>query len=163
MEERLGFTAGSLDEVVDKLLGFVEGKENIEELYRGQLKRNKEALSVFTADEDLQKAMDSWIEKGKYAKLLDLWVKGLVFDWNRLYGGNLAHASAQPRRISLPTYPFSRERYWVPPGETPIKTTSSHPIDDVPFDEDFYEQLMDEVINNTISIDSAIKKFHKEF
>ena len=37
-----------------------------------------------------------------------LWVKGLVFDWNRLYGEN------KPRRISLPTYPFARERYWVP-------------------------------------------------
>ncbi|MBB6249462.1 SDR family NAD(P)-dependent oxidoreductase, partial [Rhodanobacter sp. A1T4] len=35
------------------------------------------------------------------------WVKGLAFDWQRLYG---AH---RPRRISLPTYPFARERYWI--------------------------------------------------
>ncbi|WP_158756200.1 SDR family NAD(P)-dependent oxidoreductase, partial [Dyella sp. S184] len=34
-------------------------------------------------------------------------VKGLAFDWQRMYGEN------RPRRISLPTYPFARERYWA--------------------------------------------------
>jgi len=33
---------------------------------------------------------------------MELWVKGLVFDWNRLYGDN------KPKRISLPTYPFAK-------------------------------------------------------
>ena len=51
--------------------------------------------------------LDAWVAKGKYGKLLELWVKGLAFDWRRLYG------EARPRRISLPTYPFARERYWV--------------------------------------------------
>jgi acyl transferase domain-containing protein len=36
-----------------------------------------------------------------------LWVKGLAFDWRRLYAG------AMPRRVSLPTYPFAQERYWI--------------------------------------------------
>ena len=36
-------------------------------------------------------------------------MKGLSFDWNKLYG------EAKPRRISLPTYPFARERYWIEP------------------------------------------------
>src|SRR6185295_1708787 len=39
--------------------------------------------------------------------LLELWVKGLPFDWQRLYG------DATPRRISLPTYPFAKELYWI--------------------------------------------------
>src|SRR5262249_5070807 len=46
--------------------------------------------------------------KGKFGKLLDLWVKGLAFDWSGLYG------ETRPRRLSLPTYPFARERYWLP-------------------------------------------------
>ena len=54
--------------------------------------------------------IDAWVAKGKYGKLLELWVKGLAFDWRRLYG------EARPRRISLPTYPFARERYWVEPA-----------------------------------------------
>ncbi|WP_230646926.1 SDR family NAD(P)-dependent oxidoreductase, partial [Bradyrhizobium sp. Leaf401] len=31
-----------------------------------------------------------------------------AFDWTRLY-----EADARPRRISLPTYPFAKERYWI--------------------------------------------------
>ncbi|MCP5005051.1 MAG: KR domain-containing protein, partial [Planctomycetes bacterium] len=43
----------------------------------------------------------------KYSKILGLWVKGLVFDWNKFYG------ESKPKRISLPTYPFAREQYWI--------------------------------------------------
>jgi len=50
------------------------------------VKRHKDVLSVFTADDDMAKAIDAWIRKNKYGKLVDLWVKGLVFDWNKLYG-----------------------------------------------------------------------------
>src|SRR5207253_1366233 len=41
------------------------------------------------------------------AKLASLWVEGVEPDWNSLYG------EVKPRRTSLPTYPFSKERYWV--------------------------------------------------
>ncbi|MCC5466708.1 beta-ketoacyl synthase N-terminal-like domain-containing protein, partial [Pelosinus baikalensis] len=55
-----------------------------------------------------QEAINKWIQRRKYAKFLELWVKGLNIDWNKLYG------DPKPRRISLPTYPFAKERYWVP-------------------------------------------------
>ncbi|MEE8056697.1 MAG: SDR family NAD(P)-dependent oxidoreductase [Pseudomonadales bacterium] len=108
MEERLGLIVTSQEELQEKLQAYLVGEDSIEDLYRGQVKRNKDTLAVFTADEELQEAIGKWIQRGKYAKLLDLWVKGLVFDWNKLYGGS------KPRRISLPTYPFAKERYWVP-------------------------------------------------
>jgi polyketide synthase PksN len=40
------------------------------------------------------------------SKLVELWITGVLVDWNRLY-------TSKPRRISLPTYPFANERYWV--------------------------------------------------
>jgi polyketide synthase PksN len=107
MEERLAVMVTSIRELEDKLTGFVEGRDGIEDLYRGQVKRNKDALGVFAADEELKEAVDKWIERKKYSKLLDLWVKGLVVDWKKIYG------ERRPRRISLPTYPFARERYWI--------------------------------------------------
>ncbi|MEW9701792.1 beta-ketoacyl synthase N-terminal-like domain-containing protein [Paenibacillus sp. SI8] len=124
MEERLAVIVSSLEELQDKLTGFLEGKDDIEDLYRGQIKRNKETMAVFTVDEDMAKAIDAWISKRKYGKLLDLWVKGLSMDWNRLYTG------IKPRRISLPTYPFARERYWLfgddkKPSNLPVTETAS--------------------------------------
>ena len=107
MVERLALIVGSRQELEDKLKGFVEGQDNIEDLYRGHVKRNKETLTVLEADEDMAKAIDAWVKKGKYTKLLDLWVKGLVFDWIKLFG------ESKPHRISLPTYPFARQRYWI--------------------------------------------------
>ncbi|WP_220029850.1 SDR family NAD(P)-dependent oxidoreductase [Paenibacillus sp. S25] len=107
MEERLAVIAGSMQELVDKLEGFLKGRDGIPELYRGQVKRNKEALTALVEDEDMDKTIAAWIGKRKYSKVVDLWVKGLSMDWDMLYG------DAKPRRISLPAYPFARERYWI--------------------------------------------------
>jgi polyketide synthase PksN len=117
MEERLGVIVGSIKELAEKLNGYVEGQNDIEDLYRGQIKRNKETIAVFAADEDMAITIDSWIAKGKYTKLIDLWVKGLSFEWNKLY------EDIKPHRISLPTYPFAKERYWVPENNTKIASS----------------------------------------
>ncbi|WP_030613033.1 SDR family NAD(P)-dependent oxidoreductase [Streptomyces sclerotialus] len=51
-------------------------------------------------------------------ELAEGWVAGAVPDWTAL------HAGRSPRRLSLPTYPFARDRYWVPgstgPGPRPL-------------------------------------------
>ncbi|PEP89733.1 hypothetical protein CN582_29280 [Bacillus wiedmannii] len=86
----------------------MEGQYDIEGLYRGQVKGNKETFSVFVADEELQEAIEKWIQRRKYSKLTELWVKGLTIDWNKIY------SDVKPQRISLPTYPFAKQRYWVP-------------------------------------------------
>ena len=111
-EERVAVIANSVKELVDKLESFAEGQGHIEDLYCGEVMGDKGTISVFAADEDMQTTIDAWIDKGKYAKLLELWVKGLQVDWERLYG------DAKPRRMSLPAYPFAGERYWMPKSET---------------------------------------------
>nr|WP_218924411.1 type I polyketide synthase [Bacillus wiedmannii] len=96
----------------------MEDKEEIFALYCGQVKRNKEIMNMFI-DEDLQKVVGTWIVKGKYEKLLELWVKGLNVDWNMLYG------EERPNRISLPTYPFAKEHYWVTKyNKVPVHSSS---------------------------------------
>uniref|UniRef100_UPI002C385DCD polyketide synthase dehydratase domain-containing protein n=1 Tax=Methylomusa anaerophila TaxID=1930071 RepID=UPI002C385DCD len=131
MEERLGMIVSSVGELAEKLQGFLEGWERVEDFHRGQVKRSNETLAVFAADEDMNQAIRAWINKRKYGKLLDLWVKGLILDWTSLYG------DSKPRRISLPTYPFARERYWVPKVEsnsmgsataTATRTAFIHPL-----------------------------------
>ncbi|MNU73954.1 Polyketide synthase PksJ [compost metagenome] len=108
MEERLALIVGSMSELVEKLEDFLQGKSSAEQSYRGKANRNNETLTLISADEDMALAIDSWIVKRKYARLAEIWVKGLHIDWNKLYG------DAAPRLISLPTYPFAKERYWIP-------------------------------------------------
>ncbi|MCY7808516.1 amino acid adenylation domain-containing protein [Bacillus spizizenii] len=105
MEERLGIISGSIEDLQQKLKDFAAGKSGVEDLFRGRI--DKGTLQMLTEDEEIQEAVEKWMERGKYAKLLELWVKGLDVDWTKLYGENL------PKRISLPTYPFAKERYWI--------------------------------------------------
>src|SRR6202000_1748872 len=97
-------------ELVAKLRDHLADKGGIAELYRGEVRRGEEALSLLAADEDMAQTIEAWVAKGKYGKLLELWVKGWSFDWQRLYG------EEKPRRLPLPTYPFARERHWVTPA-----------------------------------------------
>ncbi|MGC2741636.1 MAG: polyketide synthase, partial [Candidatus Angelobacter sp.] len=107
MEERVGFLVSSVEQVREKLEGYVAGRERIEELYQGQMKGNKELVSLFSHDAELGETVARWMERGKQGKLLEVWVKGLEVDWSKLYG------ESKPQRMSLPVYPFARERYWM--------------------------------------------------
>lgn len=106
MEERLALIAGSLEELREKLTQFSNGKV-VADLYYGRVKRNQEGLGDLAADEDMRETVAKWVRRRKYAKLGEWWVKGLTLNWEMLY------EEPRPHRISLPTYPFARERYWM--------------------------------------------------
>ncbi|OCQ18832.1 hypothetical protein A7985_22720 [Pseudoalteromonas luteoviolacea] len=107
MEERLALMVVSKQQLIEKLTVFVQGKNSVPGVFFGQVARNKESLSVLNSDEDTKALIQQWITNNKLHKLLALWVKGLVFDWNELYG-NKKYA-----RCQLPLYPFAKERYWL--------------------------------------------------
>jgi acyl transferase domain-containing protein/acyl carrier protein/nucleoside-diphosphate-sugar epimerase len=111
MPQRLAFQAASFDELEQKLQAFIDQPTPVEGVHRGQVRQTDDGMTEFSADEDMVATFDAWIEKGKYDKLSAAWVNGLEFDWLKLYSGG------KPARIGLPTYPFVRERYWIPAGE----------------------------------------------
>ena len=112
LEERLALQVSSFAELAEKLQRYLQEPQEKGHWYRGQVRRHKAAL--FGADEEVQEALQAtvskWIQRGKYEKLLEWWIKGLRIEWQHLYGEHL------PQRISLPTYPFARERYWISSG-----------------------------------------------
>src|SRR5207244_1946525 len=78
MEERLGFVANSLDDLCDKLSAVIDGSgASVADVHRGAVKPNRDTLAIFQADEDFCAAVDAWVARGKYKKVLQLWVKGL--------------------------------------------------------------------------------------
>ncbi|PPQ47410.1 polyketide synthase [Paenibacillus peoriae] len=121
MEERLAVVVESVEELKNKLRGFIGGRQSIAQLYRGQAKRDKESLNMASEEKTLDETVDLQILAEKYGRISDLWVKGVHMDWSRLYG------DVQPRRIPLPTYPFARERYWIHVDEEkPVANTATH-------------------------------------
>jgi len=107
MEERLGFVVNSVEQLAEKLEACVNGESGIKDFHQGQVKRNSEEMALFNGDADLQRTIDQWMENGKFSRLLEVWVKGLEPDWNKLYG------EARPKRMNLPLYPFAKDRYWM--------------------------------------------------
>ncbi|MET0268680.1 MAG: beta-ketoacyl synthase N-terminal-like domain-containing protein, partial [Duganella sp.] len=71
------------------------------------------ALEVHTLDE-LRSALRELARGGEHADHLSppvaAWVAGAPLDWMSLYW----QGTAQPRRLSLPGYPFELQRYWLP-------------------------------------------------
>ncbi|HKP94389.1 MAG TPA: SDR family NAD(P)-dependent oxidoreductase [Fibrobacteria bacterium] len=131
MEERLGLLAGAPDQLAGALESFLAGKES-GHCFAGQAKRERDALALFSADADMRETLGKWISEGKLEKLADLWVRGLELDWNRFYSQD---RQGRPARISLPGYPFARERYWLEPAGIPAPpaadTAVTAPVTDI--------------------------------
>src|SRR5262249_20278877 len=75
LEHRLGMVVNTLAELRARLAEYLANETLPDGMYRGEVKRNKEALAVFSADDELQEALGKWLQRAKYAKLLDLWAK----------------------------------------------------------------------------------------
>ena len=109
MQQRLALIVSGASELTEKLKAYLQGETAIDDFYTGRAKENNDNLQLFNDDGELQEAIAKWIARGKYVRLLELWVQGLTFDWQKLYS-----EGQRPRRLSLPVYPFARDRYWVP-------------------------------------------------
>ncbi|MEW6381937.1 MAG: alpha/beta fold hydrolase [bacterium] len=116
MEERLALTVSNTAELVEKLARYCQetpdgdscGKDGF---YMGNVKANKGKAELFIGDKEGEDFVKSLIANRKLNKLAQLWVLGIKIDWRMLYPHHT------PDRIPLPTYPFARERYWIPEVE----------------------------------------------
>ncbi|SOC15867.1 non-ribosomal peptide synthetase [Stappia indica] len=92
-EERLAIVAGDRAELARLLDAALQGGEG-GGIWRGRAPRNR---TEDTLPASLEAAAAAW-------------VGGTRVDWRQLRGG------ARPIPVGLPTYPFARERYWLPEG-----------------------------------------------
>ena len=104
MKERLAFLANSLQAVIEKLTLFAAEATEIVGLFRGCCSEDIPADPATPAINTLAATPAELTHAG--AQFAAWWVAGGEPDWESLYEG------LEPRRISLPTYRFSRERCW---------------------------------------------------
>lgn len=111
MEERLAVIATSLQEVKDKLSQYCTGEMEIDGFFQGSVKEKRSGMRFLLEGNEGALYMNTLIKEKKLEKLAKLWVSGIDPDWKLLYPGR------NPKRLSLPAYPFARERYWVEMNE----------------------------------------------
>lgn len=110
MQERLAIVAASMTELREKLSGYCTGKTGIESVYTGNGRKPN----------TVQRA-------GNPEHLAERWVSGEAIDWKKLY------PNGTPGLVSLPTYPFEKNRYWVTTAKSDIQDeTGSVSIQDKP-------------------------------
>lgn len=105
-EERAAFIAESVEEFKNMLSNIVDGSYT--SVYTGKVDKQNDILNVLDADDDVTELVARWIQKEKYDKVAEMWVKGMDFYWQSYF------SKEDYRRISLPLYPFKKERYWRP-------------------------------------------------
>ena len=135
MEERLALQVSSFTDLMEKLGRYVQDPQEAGDWYRGQARQYKDMIALWGSDEELQETINKWLQRGKYEKLLQGWVKGLTIDWMDLYGSEPrthSTAPALPHRISLPTYPFAPERYWLPAPPIGDRSTAQSTVSTAP-------------------------------
>ena len=80
--------------------------------------------------------------------LADLYCQGYILDWEKLFG------DARPRRLSLPTYPFARTRFWT---ENRHSNENNIPSFDPDHSALALEKVLDEFVQGTITLKNAVK------
>ncbi|WP_187294693.1 SDR family NAD(P)-dependent oxidoreductase [Chitinophaga pinensis] len=112
MEERLGMIVNNLAELEELLATGLSGDKR----YRSETNTQGTGLSDLLGYDEIGALTDKWISEHNYEKLLRYWVKGGQVNWT------LCYTAIRPGRISLPVYPFAKEKYWFPSKDvhTPV-------------------------------------------
>jgi tyrocidine synthetase-3 len=118
MEERLAFVASGIEELINHLNNYQKGIK--EGLFTGNIENGKTDHLIKGG---AGKAYINYaIENKESENLAQLWVIAVSIDWTLLYEEN-----NRPNKISLPTYPFARDRYWIPESKgLPLSSPKSH-------------------------------------
>jgi thioester reductase-like protein len=110
-EHRLAMAAATLGDLTEGLDEFLAGgreRTQAGAVSSGAVSSGQRSLGESAPD---RAYLDMLRAHGDVSRLADLWVQGWKIDWEALYG------SAPGRIVSLPTYPFARDRHWIVPED----------------------------------------------
>lgn len=113
MKERVAFIVNNVEQLKTKFNQYFKEEDSIDDFVLGK------------ATKENNFSTRAILEEKNIHELAQLWVKGTTIDWDLLYEDD-----NYPSRISLPTYPFNRVRYWIPESKKTISSSSNnlHPL-----------------------------------
>lgn len=111
MNYRMACVVDSVDDLSKKLNAYLGDDVHTEELQRkgifeGRVTKTLSANGVGAKASLSNSELDQYMVDRDLHGLIHAWVEGKDVDWAKLY-------RIQPRRISLPTYQFSENHYWI--------------------------------------------------
>lgn len=106
MEERMAMVVSNIEDLKQKLQLYLEDAKQ-EDIYSGNTRNTTKRLEILIQGEEGKHFLSELIGKKKLDKVAQLWVEGINIDWMQLY------RSQKPCTISLPTYPFKHESFFV--------------------------------------------------
>ncbi len=106
LPHRLALVASSISDLSLKLMTRQSAGKSAG-VFSSVLEGRKEGVANGIDSDDQSYIVERYISNGQYEKLAKLWCQGFEISWSDLY-------PAAPRKVSLPTYPFEKERYWEP-------------------------------------------------
>lgn len=113
--KRVMFLVKSVDELKEKLFQYLEGKEDIESCYRKE-KKGSDVKLVKPQESEIKQ----WLQEKDREQLAKAWVAGANVEWQLMYS-----KEEHVYKISLPGYPFLKERYWIEEEQTPVQTVTN--------------------------------------
>jgi len=120
LEWRLVVIASGRRDLQERLGQFLAGEEHPRSLFRGQGAGSSGVGRLDEAQEDREFCL-ALARKGRLEQLARFWAAGSRFAWRDLF------PARGRRRISLPTYPFSKERFWVAESRDAMPENASAP------------------------------------
>lgn len=108
--ERLAIIASSYAELLRKLSLFKQSSSEKsfnsekEEIFCGNIFETKDNLLANLITKDMT---NQYLENQQWKQISQLWVNGVEIPWNRIWEKKTAHI------VTLPSYPFAKERIWI--------------------------------------------------
>ena len=109
-DHRVAILADSMDQLLNKLQNFLSNTRD-EHIVAGHM-RNADGITKMLSRKEKEAFIDLLAQSRDPLKLAQLWIDGLVSDWQGM------QTTSGARRISLPTYPFADKRHWLESADT---------------------------------------------
>ncbi len=143
MAERLALIVSSPEELQSKLQSWLQCVE-APYVPPDKIKSGTAKSKPGDPNQSGRDVIQSLIERNKIEELAALWVDGASIDWAPLHRGR------GRKRLSLPTYPFARERCWLTEPE-------EQPFGRGPNEKERLELILDQVAADELAIDQAVE------
>lgn len=103
-EQRLALVVDTVEQLAAGLESYLSCEDD-DAVRCGNVEPNS-LVDALADRDDIGEMQQRWFHDDQH-RLIDLWVKGLDVDWGAV------RKPSPARRISLPTYPFARDRFWL--------------------------------------------------